>query len=97
MTRKSKLSRKPEDIAVRLSRALERSGTEFTTALVEVIKERGMTAMAKEIGVSRHTLYRYEWATDRPLLETVVKMTAACGFRLLVVPDQKIDLPPDAS
>ena len=88
MSTKPKVSKKPADVAKRLSRALDKSETEFTTALVEVIKEHGgIASMAKKIGVSRHTLYRYEWATDRPMLETVVKMTAACGLKLIVVPD----------
>jgi len=57
---------KPEEIAKRLSKALERDTAAFTSALLAIIKKRGMTTMAKEIGVSRHTLYRYEWGDDRP-------------------------------
>lgn len=45
-----------------------------------------MTTMAKRAGVSRYTLYRYEAGNDRPLLETTLKMAAACGFKLMVVP-----------
>jgi len=90
MARKSK---RPEDIAIRLSKALERGDSaSFTAALMEIVKERGMTSMARQTGVSRHTLYRYEWGEDRPLLETALKMTTACGFKLLVVPQQ--DTPP---
>ena len=80
---------KPQAIADRLSSALARGDTaSFTAALMKIVKERGMTSMARQIGVSRHTLYRYEWGTDRPLLETAVKMTTACGFKLMVVPQQ---------
>jgi len=50
---------KPEEVAKRLSKALDRDTTAFTSALLALIKKRGMTIMAKEIGVSRHTLYRY--------------------------------------
>ena len=57
---------KPEEIAKRLSKALDRDTTAFTSALLAIIKKRGMTTMAKEIDVSRHTLYRYEWGDDRP-------------------------------
>jgi len=53
--------------------------------------------MAKEIGVSRHTLYRYEWGDDGPLLETAVRMARACGFKLLVVPVEEVDLPRERS
>jgi DNA-binding phage protein len=69
---------KPEEIAKRLSKALDRDTAAFTSALMALIKKRGMTTMAKEIVVSRHTLYRYEWGDDRPLLETAVKMATAC-------------------
>ena len=86
MVRKSS---KPEDIADRLSNALARGDSaSFTSALMEIVRERGLTSVAKQTGVSRHTLYRYEWGTDRPLLETALKVTAACGFKLMVVPLQ---------
>lgn len=82
-------SKRPEVIADRLSKALARGDSaSFTAALMEIVKARGMTSMAKRTGVSRHTLYRYEWGTDRPLLETALKMTAACGFKLTVVPEE---------
>jgi len=84
---------KPEEIAKRLSKALERDTAAFTSALLAIIKKRGMTTMAKEIGVSRHTLYRYEWGDDRPLLETAVRMARACGFKLLVVPVEEVKTP----
>jgi DNA-binding XRE family transcriptional regulator len=47
-----------------------------------------MTSMARKIGVSRHTLYRYEWGEDRPLLETALKLTAACGFKFTIAQRQ---------
>ena len=92
MAKRPKSARKPEDIARRLSKALERDPAAFTSALMAVIKERGMTSIAREAGVSRHSLYRYEWGVDRPLLETVVRMTAACGLKLTVVPDDKASM-----
>jgi len=87
---------KPEEVAKRLSKALDRDTAAFTSALLALIKKRGMTTMAKEIGVSRHTLYRYEWGEDRPLLETAAKMARACGFKLLVVPADEVKTPSDA-
>ena len=82
--------RKRKDVSVTLNEALARGdAASFTAALMEIIKERGMTSMARQTGVSRHTLYRYEWGTDRPLLETALKMTAACGFKLAVIPDDE--------
>ena len=65
-------------------------------ALVGSAAAADMTTMAKEISVSRHTLYRCEWGEDRPLLETAVKMARACGFKLLVVPADEVKTPSDA-
>lgn len=77
----------PEDIANHLSAALAQGdSTKFTIQLMELVKERGMTAISRKSGVSRYSLYRYVAGTDRPLLETAVKMTAACGLKLQVVP-----------
>ena len=78
------------EIAARLSKALARGDANaFTAALMVIVRERGgMTLMAKQIGLSRHTLYRYEWGTDRLLLETALKITGACGYKLVVVPVQ---------
>lgn len=87
MARKPTKSGKPHEIARRLSKALERDPAAFTADLMTLVKSRGVTSVARKIGVSRHTLYRYEWGEDRPLLETALKITAACGFKLMVVPN----------
>jgi probable addiction module antidote protein len=65
----------------------------FTAALMKLVKARGMTSVARKTGVSRHTLYRYEWGEDRPLLETALKMTAACGFKFTIVPSDEVNAP----
>jgi probable addiction module antidote protein len=84
---------KPEEIAKRLSKALERDPAAFTAALMKLVHARGMTLVARKTGVSRHTLYRYEWGEDRPLLETAMKMTAACGFKFTIVPSDELNAP----
>jgi probable addiction module antidote protein len=86
MAKQPQPATKPEVIAKRLNSALQKGPAAFTSALMAVVKQKGMTAMAKQSGVSRHTLYRYEWGVDRPLLETAIRMTTACGFKLMVVP-----------
>lgn len=95
MAKQPRKGAKPEEIARRLSKALEKDPAAFTSALMELVKQYGMTAMAKQSGVSRHTLYRYEWGVDRPLLETAVRMTAACGFKLVVVAADDVKKPLD--
>lgn len=87
MAKQPQPSGKQQDIAKRLSKALERDPAAFTADLMTLVKSRGLTSVARETGVSRHTLYRYEWGEDRPLLATALKITAACGFKLMVVPD----------
>jgi probable addiction module antidote protein len=86
MAKQARPPGRPEEIAKRLSTALERDPAAFTAALMGLVKEHGMTSVARKTGVSRHTLYRYEWGEDRPLLETALKITAACGFKFTIVP-----------
>jgi probable addiction module antidote protein len=93
MAKQPRSPEKPEEIAKRLSKAFERDPAAFTTALMKLVKARGMTSVARETGVSRHTLYRYEWGEDRPLLETALKMTAACGFKFTIVPSDEMNAP----
>jgi probable addiction module antidote protein len=86
-----------DDMPSKTNEALELGDSStFTSALMEIIKKRGMTSMAKKIGVSRHTLYRYEWNTDRPLLATALKMITASGFRLMVISQQDVPAPRSA-
>jgi probable addiction module antidote protein len=79
----------PHDIARVLNESLERDPAVFVSALMTIMKAHGMSAMARASHVSRYTLYRYERGSDRPLFETVVRMTAACGLKLMVVPDDE--------
>jgi probable addiction module antidote protein len=93
MARKSTPLRKSRDVALNLTTALDKSADAFISVLMDTIRSQGITSMARRTGVSRHTLYRYVWGTDRPMFETVVKLTAACGVKLIVVPDDR-QLPP---
>jgi probable addiction module antidote protein len=78
----------PKDIADRLTEALARSDTaSFTAELMEVVRARGLAPIAKQIGVSRHTLYRYGWGERPPPLKITLKIASACGYRLTAVSD----------
>lgn len=80
--------KRSEDITIRLSRALQQGDSAmFTHELLALVKAHGVTAVAKRTGISRYSFYRYA-AGDRPLLETALKMTRACGLKLVVVPDR---------
>ena len=79
---------RPEDVAKRLDAALQRGDRAFISALMKVLRESGrdMRSTAKEIGIDRITLYKYEWGRDRPSLKIASKITAALGMKLTVVP-----------
>ena len=82
----SRPSSDPNEIAKRLSEALEKSEVLFMAALMDIIKGRGMTEFARRVGLNRHTLYKYRWGTNQPSLESVMKMIAELGVRLTIIP-----------
>jgi probable addiction module antidote protein len=52
------------------------------SAFGDVARARGMTALAKESGVSRETLYKAFSEGGNPTLDTLLKVTKALGVRL---------------
>jgi len=54
------------------------------SAFGDVARARGMTALAKESGVSRETLYKAFSEGGNPTLDTLIKVTRALGVRLAV-------------
>lgn len=53
-------------------------------ALGDIARARGMTALARETGLTREALYRSLSATGNPELVTVTKVLRALGLRLSV-------------
>jgi len=53
-------------------------------AFNDVARARGMTALAKEAGVSRETLYKAFAENGNPTLDTLMKVTKALGVRLAI-------------
>lgn len=53
-------------------------------AIANVVRARGMTAMAKEAGVARETLYKAFTENGNPTLDTLMKVTKALGLRLAI-------------
>ena len=60
--------------------------TVIAHALGVVAKARGMTAIAKEAGVTREALYKALSEKGDPRLSTLVSVVKALGFRLTVQP-----------
>lgn len=73
----------PEDIAAYLDAYLE-DGTsaEIREALKTIARSRGMTALAKDTGLTREALYKALGENGNPTLDTLVKVTRALGLRL---------------
>ncbi|WEK49688.1 MAG: putative addiction module antidote protein [Candidatus Kaistia colombiensis] len=62
------------------------SPAEIAAAIGTVAKARGMTQLAKETGLSRPALYKALSEDGNPGLDTIMKVLAALGVRLTVVP-----------
>jgi probable addiction module antidote protein len=79
--------RTPEDHAAYIEAALETGDPSvIAEALGEIAKARGVTAFAKQAGLSREAIYKAFRAGGNPTLETLSKATKVLGLRLTVVP-----------
>lgn len=77
--------RTPEEMAAYLDAWLEEAPDDvggLARALGEIARAKGMTQVAKEIGLSRESLYRALSADGNPSFATVLKVTKALGLRL---------------
>jgi probable addiction module antidote protein len=73
----------PEAIAAYLDAALEDGNSKLiAAALGDAARARGMTALARETGLSRESLYRALSSDGNPELATVLKVLRAFGVRL---------------
>jgi len=61
----------------------------IAAAIGDVAKFRGMSAIAKETGMSRESLYRALSGDGNPQLSTVLKVLEAMGLKLTVEPASK--------
>jgi len=75
----------PADIAAYLDAYLE-DGTpdELLRALGTVARSHGMSALARECGISREALYRALSDGGNPTLTTLLRVLKALGVRLAV-------------
>ncbi|MDO5675694.1 MAG: putative addiction module antidote protein [bacterium] len=74
-----------EDISLFLQAALEEgSEEEFIHALNTAARAKGMTAIAKEAGLTRASLYKSLASGGKPRFDTIAKVTRALGCRLSI-------------
>ena len=75
----------PADIAAYLDAYLE-DGTpeELLCALNTIARSHGMSALARETGISREALYRAFSDNGNPTLDTLLRVMKALGVRLAV-------------
>lgn len=75
----------PADIAAYLDAYLEDgSAEEIRAALGTIARARGMTALARETGLTREALYKALGDQGNPTLDTLLKVTKALGVRLAI-------------
>lgn len=75
----------PADIAAYLDAYLEDgSPEEMLQALKTIARSHGMSALARETGISREALYRAFSDKGNPTLETLLRVMKALGLRLAI-------------
>jgi probable addiction module antidote protein len=79
-----------EDIAAYLTTVIEENDSSLlAAALGDIARARGMTQVAKESGITREALYKALRPGSEPRFETVSRVCAALGVRLVVQPIQE--------
>lgn len=98
MTKKIKLSEIPEfdaaeyltndeDVAAYLTTILEENDAALlAAALGDIARGRGMTQVAKDSGITREALYKALRPGSEPRFNTVSRVCAALGVRLVAQP-----------
>lgn len=98
MTRKIKIADLPdfdmaeqlktdEDIANYLTVVLEDNDpAELTHALGTIARARGMTEVARASGLTREALYKALRPTSQPRFDTIARVCAALGVKLVAQP-----------
>ena len=77
----------PEAIAAYLSEAFETNDPGFITeAIGSVARARGMSALAKDTGLSRENLYKALSSEGHPEFSTVMKVLGSLGVELHAQP-----------
>jgi probable addiction module antidote protein len=78
-----------EDIAAYLTTVIEENDSSLlAAALGDIARARGMTQVAKDSGITREALYKALRPGSEPRFETVSRVCAALGVRLVAQPNQ---------
>jgi len=98
MTKKTKISEIPafdaaeyltsdEEVAAYLTTILEENDAALlAAALGDIARARGMTQVAKDSGITREALYKALRPGSAPRFDTVSRVCAALGVRLVAQP-----------
>ena len=72
-----------EAVMAHLEVALEENDTELLLSVIsDIARSKGMTQIARELGLSREGLYRSLAPTGNPSFETVFKLLDILGLRV---------------
>lgn len=83
----SELLASEEDIAAYLTTVLEENDPALlAAALGDIARARGMSQVAKEAGIAREALYKALRPGSEPRFETISRVCAALGVRLVAQP-----------
>ena len=79
--------RSKEDIAAYITLVIEDGdAAELAHALGIAAKARGMTQVARDAGITREALYKALRPNAKPRFDTIAKVCAALGVRLVAQP-----------
>ena len=79
-----------EDIAAYLTTVIEENDSSLlAAALGDIARARGMSQVAKDSGITREALYKALRPGSEPRFETVSRVCAALGVRLVAQPIQE--------
>ena len=79
-----------EDIAAYLTTVLEENDPALlAAALGDIARARGMSQVAKDSGIAREALYKALRPGSEPRFETIIRVCAALGVRLVAQPTHR--------
>jgi probable addiction module antidote protein len=74
-----------EDVIATLEVAFEENDLEFLLSVIgDIARSKGMTQIARDLGVTREALYKSLSSEGNPSFNTVMKILDTLGFRLRV-------------